>query len=142
MLTPNDLPTLNAVLNSLSAAFLITGFVYIKKNRRDAHKKSMLTAFTISALFLISYVIYHYTAGATTFTAEGWIRPVYFAILISHTILAIVILPPIFILLYRAWKQQYARHAKLARWTFPAWLYVSVTGVIIYLILYHWFPPV
>jgi len=139
-LTPNDLPTLNAVLNSLSAAFLVTGFIYIKKNRRIAHKRAMLTAFTISALFLVSYVIYHYTAGATTFTAGGWIRPVYFTILITHTILAVVILPPIFILLYRAWKKQYAKHAKLARWTFPAWLYVSVTGVLIYMILYHWFP--
>lgn len=138
----NDLPTLNAVLNSLSAVFLVTGFIYIKKRKKNAHKKAMLGAFSLSALFLVSYVIYHYTAGATTFTAEGWIRPVYFTILITHTILAVIILPPICILLYRAWKKQFAKHAKLARWTFPAWLYVSVTGVIIYMILYHWFPPV
>lgn len=141
-MTVNDLPTLNAVLNSFSAIFLMTGYVYIKRQKREAHKKAMLTAFTISALFLVSYVIYHYTAGATTFTAEGWIRPVYFTILITHTVLATVILPPILILLYRAWNKQYTKHAKLARWTFPAWLYVSVTGVIIYLILYHLFPPV
>jgi len=138
----NDLPTLNAVLNSFSAIFLITGYIYIKKKNRAAHEKAMLIAFSLSALFLVSYVIYHYTAGATTFTAEGWIRPVYFSVLITHTILAIVVLPPIFILLYRAWKKQYSKHAKLARWTFPVWLYVSVTGVLIYMILYHWFPPV
>jgi len=139
-MSANELPHLNAVLNSLSAVFLITGYLYIKNNRRDAHKNAMLTAFTISALFLISYIIYHYTAGATTFSAEGWIRPVYFTILITHTILATLILPPILLLLYRAWKKQFAKHARLARWTFPVWLYVSVTGVIIYLMLYHWYP--
>lgn len=140
-MSANDLPTINALLNSMSAAFLITGFIFIKRKNRNAHKRAMLTAFTLSALFLVSYIIYHYTAGATTFTAEGWIRPVYFTILITHTILATVILPPILILLYRAWKKQFAKHARLARWTFPAWLYVSVTGVIIYMILYHWYPP-
>lgn len=140
-MSTSDLPTLNAVLNTLSAVFLIAGFVYIKRRNRDAHKWAMLTAFVISALFLTSYVVYHYTVGATTFTAEGWIRPVYFSILISHTILATLILVPIFLLLYRAWKKEYAKHAKLARWVFPLWLYVSVTGVVIYMILYHWFPP-
>jgi putative membrane protein len=141
-MSTSDLPTVNAILNSLSAVFLITGFVFIKKKKREAHKKAMLTAFSLSALFLVSYIIYHYTSGATTFTADGWIRPVYFTILISHTILATIILPPILILLYRAWKKQYTKHARLARWTFPAWLYVSITGVIIYTILYHWYPPV
>jgi putative membrane protein len=140
-MSANDLPTINAVLNSLSAVFLVVGYVFIKRKKRDAHKKAMLTAFTFSALFLASYIVYHYTAGATTFTAVGWIRPVYFGILISHTILATMILPPILLLLYRAWKKQYAKHARLARWILPAWLYVSITGVVIYMILYHWYPP-
>jgi putative membrane protein len=104
--------------------------------------RAMLSAFALSALFLVSYVYYHYTVGSTSFTAGGWIRPVYFTILISHTVLATVIMPPILVLLYRAWRGEYRKHARLARWVFPAWLYVSVTGLIIYLMLYHWYPPV
>jgi putative membrane protein len=136
----NDLPTINAVLNSLSAGFLVAGFVYIKKKNIGAHKRAMLTAFTLSAIFLVSYIIYHYTAGATAFTGEGWIRPVYFSILASHTILATLVLPPILVLLYFALRGNYTKHARIARWTYPVWLYVSATGVIIYLILYHWYP--
>jgi putative membrane protein len=136
------LPTLNAVLNTLSGISLLVGFLYIRRGNRSGHMRAMLSAFALSALFLVSYVYYHYTVGSTSFTAGGWIRPVYFTILISHTVLATVIMPPILVLLYRAWRGEYRKHARLARWVFPAWLYVSVTGLIIYLMLYHWYPPV
>jgi len=95
---------------------------------------------TVSALFLISYLIYHSQVGATKFSGTGWVRPVYFAILISHTILAAVIVPMAIITLYRALRKDFQRHRRIARWTLPLWLYVSVTGVLIYLMLYHWFP--
>jgi putative membrane protein len=132
-----DLPHLNVVLNSINVLLLITGYVQIKKRHIKRHKRIMLGAFTASALFLVSYLVYHYTAGATKFTGEGWIRPVYFGILISHTILAILVLPPILLMLYRALRQEFLRHARLARWVFPVWLYVSATGIIIYALLYH-----
>lgn len=134
------LPTLNAILNATSAVFLITGYVFIKRRNIAAHRASMVAAVTCSILFLISYLIYHYHAGATTFKGTGWVRPLYFTILISHTILAVVNVPFVIITLTRAARGQFARHLKVARWTFPLWLYVSVTGVIVYLMLYHIYP--
>lgn len=134
------LPTLNALLNSTSAVLLITGRQFIKQGNKQAHKKCMLGTFTVSILFLISYLTYHSFHGSTRFTGEGWIRPVYFIILTSHTILATVIVPMAIITLRKGLKDQFEKHRKIARWTYPIWLYVSVTGVIIYLMLYHFFP--
>ncbi len=140
MLDVRDLPTVNAILNAMSACFLICGYAFIRKRKIAAHRNCMLTAMTVSALFLISYLIYHSQVGATKFSGTGWVRPVYFAILISHTILAAVIVPMAIITLYRALRKDFQRHRRIARWTLPLWLYVSVTGVLIYLMLYHWFP--
>jgi uncharacterized membrane protein YozB (DUF420 family) len=132
-----DLPTLNACLNSLSAILLVIGYVLIRRRNFDAHKKVMLAAFTTSTLFLISYLTYHYQVGSVRFQHPGTIRIVYLTILLTHTILAAAVAPMAIITLYRAWTGQLARHRKLARITLPIWLYVSVTGVVVYLMLYH-----
>ena len=137
MLEISDLPTINATLNTISAILLIIGYVLIRQRKIAAHKKCMLAAFGVSVLFLISYVIYHYNAGSTSFTQQGWIRPVYFTILISHIILAFVIVPLALRTLYLAWREKFDKHRRIAKITFPIWLYVSVTGVIIYLMLYQ-----
>ena len=134
------LPTLNALLNSTSAILLVAGHRFIKKENRQAHKRLMIATFVVSALFLISYLTYHFYHGTTRFTGEGWIRPVYFTILTSHTILAVVIVPLAILTLRRGLRDQIERHVKIARWTYPIWLYVSVTGVIVYLMLYHLYP--
>jgi uncharacterized membrane protein YozB (DUF420 family) len=134
------LPTLNAILNATSAVFLITGYLLIRRRKITAHRAAMIGAVTCSVLFLISYVIYHSYAGSTSFKGTGWARPFYFAVLISHTVLATTIVPFVIITLRRAFRGQYARHLKIARWTYPMWLYVSVTGVIVYLMLYHIYP--
>lgn len=136
-----NLPALNATLNGISALLLITGFILIKQGRRQTHKKVMLTAFGVSVLFLLSYLIYHAYAGSTPFTGQGWVRPIYFFILISHIILAAVIVPLALITLLRALREQFDTHRKIARWTLPLWLYVSVTGVVIYVMLYHLYAP-
>ncbi len=133
-------PAINAGLNALSGLLLLTGWVLIRWNKRQAHAICMLSAVGLSALFLISYLYYHYFHGATPFSGTGWIRPVYFALLLSHTILAAVVVPLVIMTLYRAWKAQYERHRRMARITLPMWLYVSVTGVLVYLFLYQWFP--
>ena len=130
-------PLLNAVLNGASAAFLSAGFVAIRRRRADVHRACMLTACATSVLFLVSYLLYHYQVGSTAFTGQGAIRVVYFTVLISHTVLAMVIVPLVVITLYRAWREQWPRHRRLARWTLPLWLYVSVTGVVIYIMLYQ-----
>jgi putative membrane protein len=135
------LPSLNAVLNSISAVFITMGYVFIRAGKKEAHRRCMLTAITTSSLFLISYVVYHYTAGATAFGGVGWIRYVYFVILGTHTVLAIAVLPLVIITLLRALSGRYSLHKSIARWTFPVWLYVSVTGVTIYFMLYHLYPP-
>ena len=134
-------PALNAFLNGASAVLIGAGYYCIKTRRRAAHKRFMLTAFVTSSLFLISYLYYHLVlrAGVTHFQGTGLWRPVYFAILISHTILAAVVVPFILVTLYRALKGNFARHRAIARWTFPIWMYVSVTGVVIYLMLYRIF---
>ena len=134
----SDLPTVNAILNSTSTLLLITGFVFIRRKNIKAHKVCMLSAASVSALFLISYVIYHNQVGYTRFTGEGVIRIVYFAILLPHTVLAVVALVPlVFITLFLALRESFPRHRRIARWTLPVWLYVSVTGVLIYWMLYH-----
>jgi len=139
MIPLSSLPTLNAALNATSAVLLVTGYVFIRRKRVLAHKACMGGAFAVSALFLTSYVHYHYHAGSIPFAGTGWMRVVYFAILIPHATLAAVILPLALVTLNRAWRGQFDRHKRIARWTLPLWLFVSVTGVVVYLMLYH-FP--
>jgi uncharacterized membrane protein YozB (DUF420 family) len=134
------LPHLNAFLNSTSAIFLIVGYLFIKFGRIEAHRNCQVTAVVTSTLFLISYLTYHYYHGETAFPGHGIVRPIYFTILITHVILAIVIVPMVLITLYRATRADFTRHRRIARWTLPLWLYVSVTGVIVYLMLYHFYP--
>ena len=133
----SDLPALNATLNGLAALFLTAGYVQIRRGRKDLHKRCMLAALVTSALFLVSYVIYHLNIGSRPFPGQGPIRVIYFAILITHVVLAATTLP--LALVTAAWglKGQYSRHVRIARWTLPIWLYVSVTGVVIYLMLYQ-----
>jgi len=129
---------LNATLNATSAILLAAGYAAIRSGKRDLHKKLMLSAFAVSCVFLISYVIYHLRIHQVIhFQGQGWIRPVYFALLTSHTILAIVIVPLILITLRRAWLERFDKHRQIARWTLPLWFYVSVTGVIVYLMVYQ-----
>jgi len=132
-----DLPALNACLNSISTILLGAGYYFIRRREIARHKMSMIAAFVCSILFLTSYLIYHYHVGSIPFTGQGWIRPVYFTILITHIILAAAIVPLALITLYRAWRGQFDRHKRIARWTWPLWMYVSVTGVVIYVMLYQ-----
>ncbi|MFA0737105.1 MAG: hypothetical protein LKKZDAJK_000184 [Candidatus Fervidibacter sp.] len=134
------MPSLNALLNAASATLLVAGYLFLRRRNITAHRACMLGAVVASAAFFISYAIYHAHAGTTKFAGTGWVRPIYFAILISHTLLAAVIIPMVLLTLVRALRGDFARHRAIARWTFPLWLYVSVTGVLIYLMLYHWFP--
>ena len=133
-------PALNATLNGTSAVLLITGRALIARNRIAAHRACMIAAVTTSALFLGCYLFFHFKVGNILFLGQGWSRPVYFSILISHTLLAIVNVPLIIITLTRGLGGRYAQHRAIARWTFPLWLYVCVTGVIVYFMLYQWFP--
>ena len=137
MLDIADLPALNAMLNGVSTIFLLTGYQFIRRGMADRHKACMLGALASSALFLVSYVTYHANTGSRPFEGEGPIRIVYFTILITHIILAAVIVPLALVTAARGLRGQYDRHVAIARWTFPAWLYVSVTGVVIYLMLYQ-----
>lgn len=137
MITIADLPAVNATLNATSALLLLNGYRLIRKKRITAHKRSMIAACCTSVLFLICYLTYHYFHGSTPFAGQGWVRPVYFTILISHTILAATIVPMALITLTRALKERFDAHGRIARWTLPLWLYVSVTGVVIYFMLYH-----
>lgn len=134
------LPHVNALLNSASAVLLLSGYAFIKRQRVRAHRNCQVAAVVTSTLFLASYLTYHYYHGATRFAGQGIVRPVYFAILISHTILAIVIVPLVLVTLYRATRGDFERHRRIARWTLPIWLYVSVTGVLVYLMLYQIYP--
>jgi uncharacterized membrane protein YozB (DUF420 family) len=135
------LPAMNATLNGIAAVCLLFGLYFIKRKDRARHKVAMLTAVTCSILFLTSYLIYHFAhAGITRFTTEGWPKTLYFAILWTHTPLAALVAPLIVITLKRALKSNFTAHSKLARWTFPIWMYVSITGVLIYFMLYQWFP--
>lgn len=140
MISIADLPTLNATLNASSALLLGTGFVLIRRKKIGPHLACMLSALACSILFLAGYLTYHYYHGVTRFPGQGWSRPFYFSMLISHTILAVVIVPMVVITLIRAARRNFLKHKKIARITFPLWMYVSVTGVLIYFMLYHWFP--
>lgn len=132
-----DLPALNATLNAVSAVFLVTGYILIRRGQRVLHKRCMLGALTSSTLFLVSYVVYHANTGSRPFPGTGAIRVIYFAILITHVVLAAVILPLALTTTARGLLARYDRHVAIARWTLPLWLYVSVTGVVIYLMLYQ-----
>jgi uncharacterized membrane protein YozB (DUF420 family) len=131
------LPAVNATLNAISTVFLTVGWLFIRQRQVDRHRLCMLGAFTTSALFLTSYVVYHANVGSVPFTGQGVIRVVYFTILITHVVLAAAILPLALITLSRALARRFDRHRKIARWTLPLWLYVSVTGVVIYMMLYR-----
>ena len=133
----SDLPLVNASLNGIATVLLLVGYVCIRQRRIAAHRAAMVSAFATSVLFLISYLVYHAHAGSRPFPGQGPIRVVYFVILISHIILAATIPPLAGITLWRAYRRRFDRHMKIARWTFPLWLYVSVTGVVIYLMLYR-----
>lgn len=137
MLEIQQLPTLNATLNALSGVLLATGYLMIRSGRVAVHRACMLAAFVSSVFFLTSYVIYHANTGSRPFPGQGGIRLAYFAILISHVLLAATILPMAIVTLRRGLGAQYDRHVRIARWTFPLWMYVSVTGVVIYLMLYQ-----
>ena len=131
------LPAVNATLNAIAFVLLLCGFVMIKRGRMETHRRFMLAAFSTSALFLVSYVIYHANVGSRPFTGQGSVRYFYYAILITHVILAAIILPMALVTLNHALHERFDRHAPIARWTLPIWLYVSVTGVIVYLMLYQ-----
>jgi len=132
---------LNASLNGISAVLLASGYAAIRTGKRDVHKYFMVSAFLVSTVFLASYLVYHYRVGHVAFQGQGWVRPVYFALLLSHTVLAIVIVPLILITLRRAWMEKFDKHRLIARWTLPLWFYVCVTGVIVYLMLYQIYAP-
>jgi uncharacterized membrane protein YozB (DUF420 family) len=136
------IPALNAALNGTCAAFLLIGLTFVLRGKILAHKISMVTAFLCSAAFLSLYIYFHLHAGIIRFGGAGWIRPVYFTILISHTILAVVSLPLIIVTLSYALSSRFARHRRIALWTFPIWLYVSITGVVVYWLLYVAYTPI
>ena len=133
----HDLPAVNATLNALSGILLLIGYARIKSGNRASHRLWMLSAFASSALFLVFYVIYHAQVGSVPFTRTGIVRPIYFTILLTHVVLAAVVLPMILVTLRRGLTGQFGRHRALARWTFPIWMYVSVTGVLVYVLLYR-----
>ena len=132
-------PVLNATLNGTSAILLVTAHRMIQRGRVGAHRRLMIAAIVTSSLFLISYLYYHAHVGSVRFQGHGWARPLYFSILISHTILAAAIVPLVIVTLSRALRARFDRHRTIARWTYPLWLYVSLTGVVIYFMLYHLF---
>ena len=132
-----ELPALNATLNGISAVLLTTGYVLIRRGRIALHKRCMLGALASSALFLTSYVVYHLHTGSRPFAGQGPIRVIYFSVLLTHVVLAVVIVPLALVTATRGLRSQFDRHVRIARWTLPLWLYVSVTGVVIYLMLYQ-----
>ncbi len=142
MISVSDLPAVNATLNATSALLLAAGYVAIRKGRRkNVHRALMLSALAASVLFLGSYLFYHYHVGTTRFAGTGWVRPVYFTILTTHTILAAAIVPLVIVTLRRAFRSDFDRHRRIARITLPLWFYVSVTGILVYLMLYRLYPP-
>ena len=136
----SDLPALNACLNGVSTLFLTCGYIFIKRGNKTAHRNCMIGALITSTLFLTSYLIYHYNAGRTSFPNPHWFRSTYLFILLTHTVLAVVIVPLVLMSVTRAVRQRWELHKKISRWTWPIWMYVSVTGVLIYLFLYQIFP--
>jgi len=141
MTTATVLPHVNAALNLLSTILLIAGYTQIRAGRREIHRALMISALAVSAVFLASYLTYHFTAPIFVFRGTGWTVPAYYTLLISHVVLSIVVLPLVAITVYRALKGTFERHKAIARWTIWIWLYVTVTGVMIYAILYHVYPP-
>ena len=135
------LPHLNAALNATSFLLLVAALFQIRRGNVGGHRKLMLSALAVSGLFLVSYVVYHAQYGSVRFAGQGAIRPVYFFILITHVILAAAIVPLVLVTLRRALAGDFARHRRIARWTYPVWVYVSVTGVVVYLLLYHLYRP-
>lgn len=140
MIELKQMPALNASLNGLAGVFLLAGYFFIRRKKISAHRACMIAAIICSTLFLSSYLYYHFHAGTTRFAGEGWSRPLYFTILFTHTPLAAVVLPLAIVTVTRAFRGNFAKHRKIARWTWPLWMYVSVTGVLIYFMLYQWFP--
>ena len=143
MISISDLPALNASLNSISTIFIATGWYLIRRGHWRQHVACMITAVLSSTLFLVGYVIYHYHVGeqSTRFTAQGIVRHLYFAMLISHILLAFTVLPLVILTLIPVFRRRWDKHTRIARWTMPIWLYVSVTGVLVYFMVYKWFPP-
>lgn len=140
MIKLHDLPTVNAVLNGTAAVLLLWGYTLIRRKKIAQHRRVMLSAFAVSVVFLVCYLIYHFQVGSVKFPRPGWVRNVYWTILFTHTVLAATVPFLAVITLTRALRGKFAEHRKIARWTFPIWLYVSVTGVIVYLMLYHIYP--
>jgi len=136
-MTVNDLPAVNATLNAISGVLLLVAYTLIRQRKIELHRRVMLAAFTTSALFLVCYIVYHAQVGSVRFTRQGFVRPLYFTILITHVTLAATVLPLAIVTLSRGLKGRYPQHRKIARWTFPIWLYVSVTGVLVYVLLYQ-----
>jgi uncharacterized membrane protein YozB (DUF420 family) len=132
-----DLASVNAGLNATAAVLIGTGIYFIKNKNVQAHKACMIAAMVVSAIFLASYLIYHYNVGSVRFTRQGWIRNVYFPLLLTHTVLAAVVLPMVLRTVFLALKGRFGNHVRIARWTFPIWMYVSVTGVVVYWMLYR-----
>jgi putative membrane protein len=135
----SNLPLINSVFNSLSAICLMAGFIAIKKGNKEVHKRFMISALIFSSVFLLGYLTYHYHHGSTIFPDLGWIKTLYLLILFPHIILAAVMVPMIIMTFYYAFSEKFEKHKKLAKITFPIWMYVSVTGVIIYLMVHQWF---
>ena len=136
-MTIHDLPAVNATLNAIAGVLLCIAYVLIRQRRIDAHRRTMIAAFATSSLFLICYIVYHAQVGSVRFTRQGFVRPLYFTILITHVILAAVVLPLAIVTLSRGLKARFTQHRAIARWTLPIWLYVSVTGVLVYVLLYQ-----
>ena len=136
-MTVHDLPAVNASLNALSGLLLLTGYVMIRTRRIQQHRRCMIAAFITSSVFLISYIVYHAQVGSVPFTRQGFVRPMYFVILVTHVTLAASVVPLSLVTLSRGLKGRYPQHIRIARWTFPIWLYVSVTGVLVYVLLYQ-----
>jgi uncharacterized membrane protein YozB (DUF420 family) len=136
-LTASDLPAVNATLNALAGILLLAGYLFIRTGRVKLHRRCMIAAFVASALFLVSYLTYHAQVGSVRFTRVGVVRPVYFSVLITHVLLAAAVLPLAILTLSRGLKARYREHRKIARWTLPIWLYVSLTGVLVYVLLYQ-----
>lgn len=136
------LPHVNAVLNSIATVLLLIGFVLIRSGQRDLHRKVMITTIIVSAVFLVCYLIYHFTAPVFVYRGPDWSRPLYYTMLISHVILAVIVTPMVAVTAWRSLHGQFEKHRKIARWTWPIWLYVTASGVLIYVVLYHMFPDV
>jgi uncharacterized membrane protein YozB (DUF420 family) len=136
-LTVHDLPAVNATLNGISGVLLVVGYLLIRAGRQEQHRQCMLAAFATSSLFLVSYLVYHAQVGSVPFTRQGFVRTVYFTILITHIVLAAAVLPLALITLSKGLTARFAQHRRIARWTLPVWLYVSVTGVLVYMLLYQ-----